>query len=108
MDEQSIYYFVCLCFLLDNQLSSKHDFVSRVFGPAIGVPEDNVSGNAHRLLCVYWSEKKNKSGEWLSAYQASLRTGHLMLKYLPTQNDRVLVSGYATTVLDGFLNLKFQ
>ena len=84
----------------------EHDFVSRVFGPSIGVPEDNVSGNAHRLLCVYWSKLKNKSNEWLSAYQASLRTGHLMLKYLPDDGERVLVSGYATTVLDGFLNLQ--
>ena len=87
---------------------TEHDFVSRVFGPSIGVPEDNVSGNAHRLLCTYWSKLKDKSGEWLSAYQASLRTGHLMLKYLPNEDDRVLISGYATTVLDGFLNLQFR
>ena len=31
------------------------DFVSRMFAPAIGIPEDPVTGSAHCVLAPYWS-----------------------------------------------------
>ncbi len=34
--------------------SRDHDFVSRCFFPALGVPEDPVTGSAHCALAVYW------------------------------------------------------
>src|SRR5579862_1801337 len=33
------------------------DFVSRFFGPAVGVDEDPVTGSAHCTLAPYWSAK---------------------------------------------------
>lgn len=35
----------------------EYDFVSRFFGPAIGVDEDPATGSAHCYLAPYWSEK---------------------------------------------------
>src|SRR5690606_22862222 len=32
----------------------KYDFVSRFFGPAVGVDEDPVCGSAHTTLIPYW------------------------------------------------------
>ncbi|ETO34484.1 phenazine biosynthesis-like domain-containing protein 1 [Reticulomyxa filosa] len=33
-----------------------YDFVSRVFGPNVGIDEDPVTGSAHSTLAVYWSQ----------------------------------------------------
>ena len=33
------------------------DFVSRFFAPAVGVPEDPVTGSAHSTLVPYWSRR---------------------------------------------------
>ncbi|EOD27818.1 hypothetical protein EMIHUDRAFT_55637, partial [Emiliania huxleyi CCMP1516] len=33
---------------------SEADFVSRFFGPAVGIPEDPVTGSAHCTLAPYW------------------------------------------------------
>ncbi len=37
------------------------DFVSRFFAPAVGVPEDPVTGSAHCTLAPYWAEKLGKT-----------------------------------------------
>src|SRR5690606_22706383 len=34
-----------------------YDFVSRVFGPSIGIPEDPVTGSAHCCLGPYWGKR---------------------------------------------------
>ncbi|KAJ3280004.1 hypothetical protein HDU76_009322, partial [Blyttiomyces sp. JEL0837] len=36
------------------------DFVSRVFGPCVGIPEDPVTGSAHCALAVYYGGKLKK------------------------------------------------
>ena len=36
------------------------DFVSRFFGPQVGVNEDPVTGSAHTTLTAYWSERLRK------------------------------------------------
>ena len=41
-------------------LSNDCDFVSKVFGPAIGINEDPVTGSAHCYLAHYWGEKLQK------------------------------------------------
>mmetsp|Transcript_8371 Transcript_8371/g.13560 ORF Transcript_8371/g.13560 Transcript_8371/m.13560 type:complete len:476 (+) Transcript_8371:321-1748(+) len=49
------------------------DFVSRIFGPRFGVPEDPFTGSSHCFLAPYWAEKLNKTV--LTAEQLSKRRG---------------------------------
>ena len=74
------------------------DFVSRVFGPAVGINEDPVTGSAHCSLTPFWAEKLQK--QTLSARQISARGGNLALQLL---GDRVNISGTAITILKGEL-----
>ncbi|MDA8044102.1 MAG: PhzF family phenazine biosynthesis protein [Actinomycetota bacterium] len=69
------------------------DFVSRVFAPAVGVPEDPVTGSAHCTLAPYWSERTGRTQ--LTAYQASARGGTVRMSL---EGDRVILSGNAVTV----------
>jgi PhzF family phenazine biosynthesis protein len=75
-----------------------HDFVSRFFGPAVGVPEDPVTGSAHCALGPYWAERLGRDS--LLGYQASARGGHV---HVTVRGDRVTLAGPARTVLDGAL-----
>jgi PhzF family phenazine biosynthesis protein len=70
------------------------DFVSRFFAPAVGVPEDPVTGSAHCALAPYWAGKLGKT-EFL-AYQASARGG---IVKVAVKGDRVALCGKAVTVL---------
>ncbi|PKK36016.1 isomerase [Siphonobacter sp. SORGH_AS_0500] len=72
------------------------DFVSRFFGPAVGVDEDPVTGSAHTVLVPYWAEKLGKSE--LFARQISKRGGELWVKLL---GNRVEMSGEAVMYLKG-------
>ncbi|MFL1428607.1 MULTISPECIES: PhzF family phenazine biosynthesis protein [unclassified Nocardiopsis] len=76
------------------------DFVSRVFGPRVGVPEDPVTGSAHTVLAPFWAERLGRTE--LSAHQASARGGDLLLEH---RGDRVLIGGHAVSVARGELNL---
>ncbi|WP_346880836.1 PhzF family phenazine biosynthesis isomerase [uncultured Algibacter sp.] len=69
--------------------SEDYDFVSRFFGPAIGIDEDPVTGSAHCYLAKYWSEKLSKNK--LTGYQASKRGGYVECECL--DDDRVLLRG---------------
>lgn len=71
--------------------SPEYDFVSRVFGPAIGIDEDPVTGAAHCYLAYYWNKKLNKTK--LVGYQASKREGIVACEV--AANNRVLLSGEA-------------
>ncbi len=75
---------------------SNLDFVSRFFGPNVGVPEDPVTGSAHCILAPIWSEKLGKTD--FKARQVSARSGDLQLSL---QGDRVLITGQATLYLKG-------
>jgi PhzF family phenazine biosynthesis protein len=70
------------------------DFVSRFFAPAVGVPEDPVTGSAHCALAPYWAGKLGKRE--LLAYQASARGGVVRVA---VHGDRVALCGQAVTVL---------
>jgi PhzF family phenazine biosynthesis protein len=72
------------------------DFVSRFFGPQVGVNEDPVTGSAHTTLTKYWAGKLNKNE--LSAEQISTRKGKLNCKKV---NDRVEITGKATLYMKG-------
>ncbi|MFC0081799.1 PhzF family phenazine biosynthesis protein [Aciditerrimonas ferrireducens] len=54
------------------------DFVSRYFAPAVGVPEDPVTGSTHCLLAELWGERLGRRR--LSARQLSARGGRLELE----------------------------
>jgi PhzF family phenazine biosynthesis protein len=75
---------------------NEYDFVSRFFAPAVGVPEDPVTGSAHCCLAPYWSQHLGKRE--FTAYQASARGGVVRCA---VQGERVLLAGQAVTVLRG-------
>jgi PhzF family phenazine biosynthesis protein len=70
------------------------DFVSRFFGPAVGIDEDPVTGSAHCCLGPYWSKRLGKTE--LVAYQASARGG---VVGVTIAGDRVRLRGKAVTVM---------
>jgi PhzF family phenazine biosynthesis protein len=74
----------------------EYDFLSRFFGPAVGIPEDPVTGSAHCCLVAYWSDIRGKKR--LVGYQASQRGGKVTVEM---QGDRALMSGHAVTVVHG-------
>ncbi len=79
------------------------DFVSRVFAPHVGVPEDPVTGSAHCTLASYWSQKLGRTGhgERFVAEQASPRGGDVEVT---VRGLRVGLTGRAVTVLRGQLH----
>jgi PhzF family phenazine biosynthesis protein len=74
----------------------KPDFVSRYFGPAVGINEDPVTGSAHCILAPYWGAKLGKKE--MFAYQASARGGFIRIGL---SGDRVLLAGQAITISRG-------
>ncbi len=77
----------------------RHDFVSRVFAPRAGIPEDPVTGSAHTVLGPYWAGHLNR--ESLLGYQASARPGYVGVL---VRGDRVVITGRAVAVLTGHLS----
>lgn len=76
------------------------DFVSRFFGPWVGVDEDPVTGMAHTLLTPYWVKELGAAS--LRAEQLSARGGQLRVRMV---GNRVHVYGKAVTVLKGQFDL---
>lgn len=74
------------------------DFVSRFFAPAMGVPEDPVTGSSHCSLAPFWAERLGRAE--LCGYQASERGGDVRVRLA---GDRVHIGGQAVTVLTGTL-----
>ena len=74
------------------------DFVSRFFGPQVGIDEDPVTGSAHCALADYWSKKLGKTE--FSARQVSRRGGELGVVL---DGDVVILSGRAVSVMAGEL-----
>jgi PhzF family phenazine biosynthesis protein len=70
-----------------------HDFVSRFFAPAAGVPEDPVTGSAHCALAPYWAARLGQAR--LLGYQASRRGGTVRVEHA---GPRVRLGGQAVTV----------
>ncbi len=78
--------------------SQRPDFVSRFFGPAVGVPEDPVTGSAHCALAPYWASRLKSNT--LLGYQASPRGGFVGVE---VREQRVALQGSAVTVVRGEL-----
>jgi len=72
------------------------DFVSRFFGPQVGINEDPVTGSAHTSLTPYWSVRLGKTE--MSAVQLSQRRGWLKVRL---NGDRVEISGRARAYMEG-------
>jgi predicted PhzF superfamily epimerase YddE/YHI9 len=70
------------------------DFVSRFFGPAVGIDEDPVTGSAHWCLGPYWVKRLGKTE--MLAYQASARGG---VVGVTVTGERVRLRGQAVTVM---------
>lgn len=71
------------------------DCVSRVFAPAVGIPEDPVTGSAHCTLGPFWAERLGRCE--LVGEQASSRGG---LVRMCVAGDRVLLGGQAVAVAE--------
>ncbi|KAJ3534918.1 hypothetical protein NM688_g7055 [Phlebia brevispora] len=86
-------------------------FVSRMFAPQVGVPEDPVCGSAHGLLGPYWSQKLAKGDTEMLAKQVSKRGGTLRVSWNEKENWLTL-AGQTKIVLKGELlpqfNLRFD
>lgn len=72
------------------------DFVSRFFGPSVGVDEDPVTGSAHCALAPFWAKKLGYGA--FQAAQVGPRGGRLQC-FL--DGERVILQGNAVTVLQG-------
>jgi len=72
------------------------DFVSRLFAPRIGIPEDPVTGATHCSLIPYWAQQFGK--EKLYARQLSKRGGEL---FCELNSDRVKIGGNAVLYMKG-------
>lgn len=76
------------------------DFVSRLFAPRVGVPEDPVTGSALCVLTPYWAQRLGRNK--LHARQLSARGGEL---WCQLADDRVKIAGHATLYLQGRLTV---
>lgn len=76
------------------------DFVSRFFGPRVGVPEDPVTGSSHCSLVPYWAQRLGK--KQLLAHQVSARCGVLQCE---DRGERVGIAGQAVLYLEGYITL---
>lgn len=80
--------------------NGSYDYVSRFFGPAVGIDEDPVTGSAHTALAPFWSARLGR--DTLTGLQASARTG---IVDTHVRGERVELTGRAVTVLRGRLEV---
>ncbi|HKK08251.1 MAG TPA: PhzF family phenazine biosynthesis protein, partial [Gemmatimonadota bacterium] len=76
------------------------DFVSRFFGPAVGVPEDPVTGSAHCELAPLWAGRLGRTR--MRARQLSRRGGEVRCA---VRGDRVELAGRAVLYLEGTIRV---
>jgi predicted PhzF superfamily epimerase YddE/YHI9 len=76
------------------------DFVSRFFAPALGIPEDPVTGSAHCTLVPYWSARLDLPR--LFARQLSPRGGEL---WCEDKGERVRIAGEVAPYLEGRIRI---
>ena len=76
------------------------DFVSRFFGPHVGLDEDPVTGSAHCSLVPYWADQLGSTT--FKARQISTRGGDLSCEL---RNGRVFMTGRGITFMRGTVYL---
>ena len=79
---------------------TEYDFVARFFAPAVGIPEDPVTGSAYTQLAPYWAARTGKTR--FHARQVSRRGGDVNCEIA---GDRVLITGRAVKILAGAFEL---
>ncbi|KAJ7118012.1 hypothetical protein C8R43DRAFT_1077487 [Mycena crocata] len=84
-------------------------YLTRMFAPAIGVPEDHVCGSAHCLNAPYWAGKRQYTdGQTQYAKAVSVRGGEIWSAYFEGVGDapgRVQLQGKVKLTATGMLNL---
>lgn len=93
--------YVCNIASAQGRAGGEYDFVSRVFCPEVGIPEDPVTGSAHSLLTPFWAARLGKTK--LNACQASKRGGRL---FCELKGDRVRMAGRAALYMRGEIMLE--
>lgn len=76
------------------------DYLLRYFAPAVGIPEDPVTGSAHCTTAPLWAARLCRAT--LQAHQASARGGDLSVT---AAGDRVLLAGEAVRTVTGALHV---
>ncbi|MGL5699397.1 MAG: PhzF family phenazine biosynthesis protein [Kluyvera sp.] len=76
---------------------NEFDFVSRWFGPQVGVNEDPVTGSAHTWLAPFWAQRLGKTS--LLAQQGGARKG--TLRCVLGDEGRVSLYGKARLMISG-------
>ena len=84
------------CIVTARSERSDTDFVSRLFAPAIDIPEDPVTGAAHCVLGRWWAPRLGKTT--FDAEQVSARRGRLRVSVDTSGTGRVRLAGRAVTV----------
>ncbi|KAI0094289.1 hypothetical protein BDY19DRAFT_12697 [Irpex rosettiformis] len=75
-------------------------FLSRMFAPAFGIPEDHVCGSAHCSLTPYWANKSAKDGAELLAKQVSVRGGDIRTIWHEAKGT-ITLSGQMKVIMKG-------
>ena len=81
--------------------ADRFDFVVRFFAPALGIPEDPVTGSAYTQLAPYWAQRLGR--DRLRARQISRRGGNVECELA---GERVLIGGRAVKYLQGQIELE--
>lgn len=76
-------------------------FMSRFFGPKVGIEEDPVTGSAHCILGPYYSNKLGKT--CITGTQKSLRGG--IVECRMKENGLIQLAGTAVTRMTGHLHM---
>jgi PhzF family phenazine biosynthesis protein len=76
------------------------DFVSRVFVPRGGIPEDPVTGRSFSSLIPYWSKVLGKTS--MKAIQLSKRQGHIDCEL---EGERINIAGDGVLFLEGTISI---
>jgi predicted PhzF superfamily epimerase YddE/YHI9 len=78
------------------------DVVSRVFGPAVGIPEDPATGSAHCSISPYWGQRLAKVV--ITSQQASARGGYFKCRWRQP-DGRVDLIGLCSTFSRGTIDI---
>jgi len=84
---------------------ASHNFVTRLFAPWIGIPEDAVSAATNAILALYWAEEQRTRS--LVVLQLSQRPGRIVLN-VSADRKKVGVIGDAVIVTKGMLSCSIQ
>ena len=77
------------------------DVVSRVFAPAVGIPEDPATGSAHCILAPLWTDRLGRAR--VDFFQAFPTRGGAITTEM--RGDRVILTGQAVTTVESRLRV---